>query len=69
MGTTLWSLALSLVLLVTSASTVRAQEGTRVTVFEAWFIHNESMGAPTGLDHGVGHPIPFRPIPWRAVVD
>jgi NitT/TauT family transport system substrate-binding protein len=52
MGTTLWSLALFLVLLVTSASTVRAQKGSRVTVFEAWFIHNESMGTPTAVEKG-----------------
>jgi NitT/TauT family transport system substrate-binding protein len=52
MGTTLWSLALSLVLLVASSLKVGAQEHTRVTVFEAWFIHNESMGTPTAVEKG-----------------
>ena len=52
MGPTLWSLVLSLVLLVTSSSMVGAQEHTRVTVFEAWFIHNESTGTPTAVEKG-----------------
>jgi NitT/TauT family transport system substrate-binding protein len=29
-----------------------AQTRTKVTVFEAWFIHNESMGAPTAVEKG-----------------
>jgi NitT/TauT family transport system substrate-binding protein len=29
-----------------------AQDRPRVTVFEAWFIHNESMGAPTAVAKG-----------------
>jgi len=53
MGTTFWSLALPLVLLVVGTSTVGAQERTRVTVFEAWFIHNESMGTPTAVEKGL----------------
>lgn len=29
-----------------------AQTKTKVTVFEAWFIHNESMGTPTAVEKG-----------------
>ena len=29
-----------------------AQDKTKVTVFEAWFIHNESMGSPTAVEKG-----------------
>jgi NitT/TauT family transport system substrate-binding protein len=41
-------LALALVLGVTSG--LSAQDATKVTVFEAWFIHNESMGTPTAVE-------------------
>ena len=30
-----------------------AQDKTKVTVFEAWFIHNESMGSPTAVEKGL----------------
>jgi NitT/TauT family transport system substrate-binding protein len=30
----------------------RPQGKTKVTVFEAWFIHNESMGSPTAIEKG-----------------
>jgi NitT/TauT family transport system substrate-binding protein len=29
-----------------------AQTKTKVTIFEAWFLHNESMGAPTAVEQG-----------------
>ena len=33
-------------------SGAEAQTRTKVTVFEAWFIHNESMGTPTAVEKG-----------------
>jgi len=41
-----------LVLVLASAGTLRAQGMTGVTIFEAWFIHNESMGDPVAVNKG-----------------
>ncbi len=41
-----------LALVLTTAGTLRAQSMTAVTVFEAWFIHNESMGDPVAVEKG-----------------
>ncbi len=35
-----------------AASGLAAQTKTKVTIFEAWFIHNESMGSPTAVEKG-----------------
>jgi NitT/TauT family transport system substrate-binding protein len=43
-------LAWSLMILVATVATAGAQEKTKVTVFEAWFLHNESMGTPTAVE-------------------
>jgi NitT/TauT family transport system substrate-binding protein len=45
-------LALALVVALGGLSAADAQTKTKVTVFEAWFIHNESMGTPTGVEKG-----------------
>lgn len=37
---------------VVSAGTLRAQGMSSVTIFEAWFIHNESMGDPVAVEKG-----------------
>jgi NitT/TauT family transport system substrate-binding protein len=41
-----------LALVVASAGTLRAQGMTPVTIIEAWFIHNESMGDPVAVEKG-----------------
>jgi len=43
---------LALMLTLGIAPSAEAQARTRVTVFEAWFIHNESMGSPTAVEQG-----------------
>jgi NitT/TauT family transport system substrate-binding protein len=45
-------LLLALALLVAGTAPADAQERQKVTVFEAWFIHNESMGSPTAVEKG-----------------
>jgi NitT/TauT family transport system substrate-binding protein len=45
-------LALALTVLLAGPPPAGAQTKTKVTVFEAWFIHNESMGSPTGVEKG-----------------
>jgi len=49
------SIRLAVVLLafvLVTAGTLRAQGMSSVTIFEAWFIHNESMGDPVAVDKG-----------------
>jgi NitT/TauT family transport system substrate-binding protein len=43
----------ALLLGLTGTPDSQAMNKTRVTVFEAWFIHNESMGAPTAVEKGM----------------
>lgn len=45
-------LALALVLALAVLPPGEAMNKTRVTVFEAWFIHNESVGSPTADEKG-----------------
>jgi NitT/TauT family transport system substrate-binding protein len=45
-------IALTLALFAAAPLPAPAQDRTKVTVFEAWFIHNESMGAPTAVERG-----------------
>jgi NitT/TauT family transport system substrate-binding protein len=52
MSRILRSIALALAALA-AAAPAPAQDKTKVTVFEAWFIHNESMGSPTAVDKGL----------------
>jgi NitT/TauT family transport system substrate-binding protein len=49
---TIRRLLLALALLVAGTAPADAQERQKVTVFEAWFIHNESMGTPTAVEKG-----------------
>lgn len=46
-----WAAILGLVLAVAVPSGVGAQ-GRNVSIIEAWFIHNESMGDPTAVEKG-----------------
>jgi NitT/TauT family transport system substrate-binding protein len=46
------SVLLACTLLLGVAPGASAQAKTKVTVFEAWFIHNESMGSPTAVEKG-----------------
>ncbi len=41
-----------LVMVLASAGTLTAQGMSKVTIFEAWFIHNESMGDPVAVEKG-----------------
>ena len=41
-----------LAFVLVTAGTLRAQSMSSVTIFEAWFIHNESMGDPVAVDKG-----------------
>lgn len=41
-----------LALVLAGAGTLAAQSLTKVTIIEAWFIHNESMGDPVAVDKG-----------------
>lgn len=41
-----------LALVLTTAGSLRAQSMSAVTIFEAWFIHNESMGDPVAVEKG-----------------
>lgn len=41
-----------LAVVLATAGTLNAQAMSRVTIFEAWFIHNESMGDPVAVDKG-----------------
>ena len=41
------------VLLIGAVVAGQAQTPTKVTVFEAWLIHNESMGVPVAIERGV----------------
>lgn len=50
MITALRFLALALALTLAAIPATQAQTKTKVTVFEAWFIHNESMGSPTAVE-------------------
>ncbi|MGQ0548696.1 MAG: ABC transporter substrate-binding protein [Armatimonadota bacterium] len=52
MHTALRLAVLLLVLILGSAGTMTAQSMSAVTIFEAWFIHNESMGDPVAIDKG-----------------
>jgi len=45
-------LAFGLALALASSPITHAQSKQKVTVFEAWFIHNESMGSPTAVEKG-----------------
>jgi NitT/TauT family transport system substrate-binding protein len=45
-------LALALAVVLAGPPPADAQVKTKVTVFEAWFIHNESMGSPTAVEKG-----------------
>lgn len=44
--------ALVLALVLAGAGTMAAQGLTKVTIIEAWFIHNESMGDPVAVEKG-----------------
>jgi NitT/TauT family transport system substrate-binding protein len=44
--------ALLAAVVLASAGTLAAQGLTKVTVIEAWFIHNESMGDPVAVEKG-----------------
>ncbi len=54
MTTTIRLLAVVLAVAATAltAGQVQAQGKTKVTVFEAWFLHNESMGSPVAVEKG-----------------
>ena len=52
MRTCLRLLVLALAVAFGSLPAAEAQTKTKVTVFEAWFIHNESMGSPTAVEKG-----------------
>jgi ABC-type nitrate/sulfonate/bicarbonate transport system substrate-binding protein len=52
MTASLRRLALALVIALAGLTPAAAQTKTKVTVFEAWFIHNESMGSPTAVEKG-----------------
>jgi len=41
-----------LAFVLVTAGTLRAQSMNSVTIFEAWFIHNESMGDPVAVEKG-----------------
>jgi NitT/TauT family transport system substrate-binding protein len=41
-----------LAFVLVTAGTLRAQGMSSVTIFEAWFIHNESMGDPVAVEKG-----------------
>jgi NitT/TauT family transport system substrate-binding protein len=43
---------LMLAVVLAGTGTLSAQGMSKVTVFEAWFIHNESMGDPVAVDKG-----------------
>ena len=48
-----WTLVgLALVVALAGLSIADGQTKTKVTVFEAWFLHNESMGSPTAVEKG-----------------
>src|SRR5262249_52835782 len=53
MRTCLRLLTLALVVALGRLPAAEAQTKTKVTVFEAWFIHNESMGSPTAVETGL----------------
>jgi len=46
------AVVLVLALVFTGAGPLTAQSMSNVTIFEAWFIHNESMGDPVAVDKG-----------------
>jgi NitT/TauT family transport system substrate-binding protein len=49
-----WTLVgLALVVALAGLSIADGQTKTKVTVFEAWFIHNESMGSPAAVEKGL----------------
>ena len=52
MRTAVWLAVALLVLVLASAGTLTAQGMSKVTIFEAWFIHNESMGDPVAVEKG-----------------
>ncbi|MGH2374060.1 MAG: ABC transporter substrate-binding protein [bacterium] len=41
-----------LALILATAGTIRGQSMSAVTIIEAWFIHNESMGDPVAVEKG-----------------
>ncbi len=41
-----------LAVVLSSTGAIRAQSMSAVTIFEAWFIHNESMGDPVAVEKG-----------------
>jgi len=48
--------------LALAASAGVAAQGQRVSIIEAWFIHNESMGDPTGVEKGFFGPLQVQVI-------
>ena len=46
------AVVLVLALVLTGAGQLTAQSMSNVTIFEAWFIHNESMGDPVAVEKG-----------------
>jgi NitT/TauT family transport system substrate-binding protein len=63
---------LALMLAVALGPVAGAQTRTSVTVFEAWYIHNESMGTPTALERGLFDGIDVKVVgggPERSPID
>jgi NitT/TauT family transport system substrate-binding protein len=52
MRTGIVCVGLLLALFLAGSGTLAAQSLTRVTIIEAWFIHNESMGDPVAVEKG-----------------
>ena len=46
------AVAAVLALVLAGAGPSTAQSTSNVTIFEAWFIHNESMGDPVAVEKG-----------------
>jgi NitT/TauT family transport system substrate-binding protein len=53
MRMTLGAIVVVLALVLASAGSLSAQGMTTVSVYEAWFIHNESMGDPVAVEKGI----------------
>lgn len=47
-----WAVILGLLLALMAVPSVRAQ-ATKISIIEAWFIHNESMGDPVAVEKGL----------------
>ncbi len=52
MRTTVKLIGILLALVLVSSGNLAAQSMNKVTIFEAWFIHNESMGDPVAVEKG-----------------